>query len=73
MKPTTSRAWYSFSEKVLYVDGERLTQNDYNAIWNRLPMTGAAWIEDGFLFVQDKDPEVGGQVIKLGEVEKGVK
>jgi hypothetical protein len=66
MKKTTSRAWFSFETGTLHCDTVGpLTVDDYNAIWNSLPMTGCAWRERGHMFVQQRD---GAIAYDLGEV-----
>jgi hypothetical protein len=68
-----SNARFSFVENVLYVDHEEpLTQADCASIWYHLPTTGAAWIEKGYLFVQDRETTDGSSVRIVALVATGV-
>ena len=70
----TRHTWFSFERGVLHCDhSDPFTQEDIDSIWRSLPMTGAAWVERGELYVQDCDPEVGGRVFVLGPVASGVR
>ena len=65
-KPTTSRAWFSFDSLSLHVDHDGpLTADDQAAIWNNLPATGCSWVENGILYVQQRD---GAVAFSLGAV-----
>lgn len=48
--------------------GGKITQPQINSIWLSLPTTGAAWVERGKLYVQNRE---GGKVFDLGEVATG--
>ncbi len=61
--------WYCFESNILYADGDgALTQEQIDSIWNLLPTTGAAWIERGQLYVQNRE---GGKIANLGPVANG--
>ena len=65
--------YVDFSKAVFACSGSgALTQAQVRSVWQTLPMTGAAWIERGRLFVQNKDPDFGGKVFNLGPVASGV-